>query len=29
MVITEKIENITEWRRDICWGKFEGHIGTL
>jgi hypothetical protein len=29
MVITERVGEIIDWRKDIPWGENEGYIGTI
>ena len=28
MIAIEKVNNLTEWRKDIGWKKNEGHLGS-
>ncbi len=29
IVLTERVGEIVDWRKDIAWGPYEGYIGTL
>ena len=29
MVITERVGKAIDWRKDISWQKYEGHLGTI
>lgn len=29
IVLTERVREIVDWRKDISWDPYEGHIGSL
>ena len=29
MIVTERVGTAIDWRKDVPWQKYEGHLGTI